>query len=182
MTTNAFITKTYDDTTPLQFREDGWFNMTKAAKAFGKDLSNFMRLPSTIEYCEALHRTLKITELTEAKSGRYHGGTWAHPKLCSFFARWLDTKFAVWCDTVIYDILRGNAEVVITKPEQSEIMNMPGSLLETAEKWLAELERAEALKLKNAKQAEVIAVQASNVACLRYHQDVQPHPNADLPR
>lgn len=32
------------------FREDGYFNMTKAAKVFGKDLSNFMRSPDTLEY------------------------------------------------------------------------------------------------------------------------------------
>lgn len=154
---NAIITKTFNESTVLLFREDGWFNMTKAAKAFGKRLDNFWILPSTREYIEALDSSLKISELTEAKSGRYHGGTWAHPKLAVFFARWLDTKFAVWCDAVIDDILRGKADVVITKPEQSEIVKMPSSMLEAAEKWLVELRRAEALKLENAKQAEAIA-------------------------
>ena len=137
LSTTAIITKTYNESTVLQFRNDGWFNMTKAAKAFDKDLSNFMRLPSTVEYMEALSNSVISTELTEAKSGRYHGGTWAHPKLAVLFARWLDTKFSVWCDTVIDDILRGKAEVVITKPETSEIMKMPTSLLEAGELWIA---------------------------------------------
>lgn len=127
--TNATISKTYNDSTILLFREDGWFNMTKAAKAFGKDVYEFQRLPSTIAYCEELVNTGKIPELVQTSRGR-NGGTWAHPKLAVFFARWLDTKFAVWCDIVIDDILRGKADVVITKPEQSEILKMPTTMLE----------------------------------------------------
>lgn len=49
--------------------------------------------------------------LTDATRGRT-GGTWAHPKLAVFFARWLDVRFAVWCDAMIEDILKGKAEVV----------------------------------------------------------------------
>ena len=163
--TNAIITKTYNESAVLAFREDGWFNMTKAAKAFGKDLSNFMRLPSTLEYTEALALSVKITdkELVEIKRGNGQlpqVGTWAHPKLAVFFARWLDTKFAIWCDTVIDDILRGKAEVVITKPETSEIMKMPTSLPEAGRLWVAEMERAETLQLENAKQAKALAIAA----------------------
>ncbi|WP_079550844.1 KilA-N domain-containing protein [Vreelandella subglaciescola] len=35
--------------------------------------------------------------LSETTRGRY-GGTWAHPKLAVFFARWLDVRFSVACD------------------------------------------------------------------------------------
>lgn len=155
--TRALITKTYNGTHVLTFREDGYFNMTQAAKVFGKTLENFVRLPSTREYCEALSNTLEITglELIQVIPGnRYVAdrGTWAHPKLASFFARWLDVKFAVWCDTVIHDILHGYAEVV-TKPEESEITTTPASLLEAATLWLEGLERAEAVKNKTTKTA-----------------------------
>jgi len=88
--------------------------MTKAAKVYDKDLSNFMRSPETLDYIEALSKTVKYTELVEAKAGRY-GGTFAHPKLAVFFARWLDVKFAVFCDMVIDDILNKKAELTITK-------------------------------------------------------------------
>jgi hypothetical protein len=37
----------------------------------------------------------------------FNGGTWAHPKLAVFFARWLDVRFAVWCDMQIDKRLRG---------------------------------------------------------------------------
>ena len=50
------------------------------------------------------------TEFVEKKRGRT-GGTWAHPKLAVFFARWLDVKFAVFCDMVIDDILNKKAEL-----------------------------------------------------------------------
>ena len=73
-----------------------------------------MRLPSTIEYVDALSRTGKFPglEIVQAIPGnRYIAarGTWAHPKLAIFFARWLDVRFAVWCDAMIEDILKGNA-------------------------------------------------------------------------
>lgn len=33
-------------------------------------------------------------------------GTWMHPKLAVLFARWLDVRFAVWCDGQIDQIIR----------------------------------------------------------------------------
>ena len=71
--------------------------MTAAAQAFGKRLDNFWILPSTREYLDALGKSLEIRELHSAVRG-VGGGTWAHPKLAVFFARWLDVCFAVWCD------------------------------------------------------------------------------------
>lgn len=123
------------------FREDGWFNMTKAAKAFGKLVPKFLELPSTKEYIAALQENIQKSDVLETARGR-NGGTWAHPKLAVFFARWLDTKFAVWCDVVIDDILRGKADVVIIQPETSEILKMPTTLLEAGKLWIAEMERS----------------------------------------
>jgi hypothetical protein len=49
----TLITKSFNNV-PFIFRDDGWFNMTKAAKAFGKETKEFLRLPSTVEYVDAL--------------------------------------------------------------------------------------------------------------------------------
>ncbi|WP_319237467.1 KilA-N domain-containing protein [uncultured Propionivibrio sp.] len=118
------------------FREDGYFNMTKAAAHFGKQLQHFWQNMDTWQYVESLaklegkisgipmsllpqDRCQAVLDLyIETKRGR-SGGTWAHPKLAIRFARWLDTDFEVWCDSIIEDILRGNAELTITKPEVS---------------------------------------------------------------
>lgn len=118
------------------FREDGYFNMTKAAAHFGKDLSNFWKNLDIWYYIESLaklegklsgiQRSLLPQERCQAmmdlyvvtKQGR-NGGTFAHPKLAIRFARWLDTDFEVWCDSIIEDILTKKAELTITKPEVS---------------------------------------------------------------
>ncbi|WP_308421320.1 KilA-N domain-containing protein [Halopseudomonas oceani] len=106
------ITREYNNNV-FHFREDGYFNMTKAAEAFGKDLSNFMRSPDALEYIEALSQTVDSTDcpVVQAFRGGRTPGTWGHPKLAVFFARWLDVKFAVFCDMVIDDILNKKAEL-----------------------------------------------------------------------
>lgn len=130
--TTSLISKTYKAgalQATFSFRPDGWFNMTKAAKAFGKDARKFFLTQETQEYIDALRLIVpKTVQLTEASKGRY-GGTWAHPKLAVFFARWLDVRFAVWCDAAIEDILKGAAELVVVKPQESALMAGRGTLL-----------------------------------------------------
>ncbi len=75
--------------------------MTKAAAHFGKRLDHFMSAPDTVQYVEALKANSPNSgDYLELTRGRY-GGSFAHPKLAVFFARWLDVRFAVWCDAVI---------------------------------------------------------------------------------
>lgn len=124
MTSTALITREWNDKTFL-FREDGYFNMTKTAKAFGKDVYEYLRLPSTVEYLDAL--TGKIPDKEFIKTQRGSGlhmttGTWGHPKVAVPFARWLDVRFAVACDMMIEDILKGSAEVTFVKPEESSFL------------------------------------------------------------
>lgn len=69
-------------------------------------------------------KSAKNAEYLTASRGRY-GGTWAHPKLAVFFARWLDVRFAVWCDAVIEDIIKGVAQVTIKEPEKSAALALP---------------------------------------------------------
>jgi hypothetical protein len=89
---NQLITKTYNDLT-FTFRADGYFNMTKAAQCFGKQLQHFWNSPDTLVYMDAVSKTSKSDELVETKRGN-GGGTWAHPKLAIFFARWLELEAA----------------------------------------------------------------------------------------
>lgn len=60
------------------FREDGYFNMTKAAQAFGKDVRDYLYADSTKEYVDALFKCGKFPQLIQTKRGN-QGGTWAHP-------------------------------------------------------------------------------------------------------
>lgn len=122
---------------PIVFREDGYINMTKAAKHFDKRLQHFWDNEGTHEYVQCLAERLglisrnpgeldwqfgvrAIDALCPRKVGRY-GGTFCHPKLAVFFARWLDVRFAVWCDLMIDNILRGNIQTSVVVPTKEAI-------------------------------------------------------------
>lgn len=153
--THALITKTHNGI-GFTFREDGWFNMTKAAKAFDKNLSHFWTSPDTGEYVESLQEFQgdKTKSVFTAVRGV---GTWAHPKLAVFFARWLDVKFAVWCDAVIDDILKGHAQVTVTAPEKSSLLDLPPEFYKTFETLVTEFHQVKAkLEALEANQRKTI--------------------------
>lgn len=110
------ITKDFNGL-PIVFREDGYINMTKAAKHFKKKPIEFLRLPSTDEYLEAMAEYLKVekSHLAYTKRGGRKGeaGSWCHPKMAVRFAQWLDVRFAVWCDLMIDNILKGNIQTSV---------------------------------------------------------------------
>lgn len=130
---NGVVVRDYNGMS-FKFREDGYFNVTHAAKHFGKDVREFFKNSSTGEYTEALTGTFLIEgkstqlELVESRAGRY-GGTWAHPKLAVFFARWLDVKFAVFCDMVIDDLIGGHATITVVNPEKAVAHTLPQTYL-----------------------------------------------------
>lgn len=114
-TKTALITKDFNGL-PIVFRGDGYFNATKTAKHFGKRLQDFFDNKDTMKYISALQNlTLIGVSFKEARGGR-NGGTWLHPKLAVFFARWLDVRFSVWCDMTIDNILKGNLVVDVAVP------------------------------------------------------------------
>ena len=101
----------------FHFTDDAWFNATEAAKHFGKRPNDWLNLKETEQYLEALMEMLGISEkslLIKTRRGRrnitsQNGnlGTWFHPRLAVGFARWLDKRFAVWCDLQIDTLIRG---------------------------------------------------------------------------
>lgn len=90
----------------VRFNIDGWINATEAAKPFGKEPHEWLRLPETKSYLAAMAKSGIFPELTRTSRGRF-GGTWLHPKLAVAFARWLSPEFAVWCDLQIDALLHG---------------------------------------------------------------------------
>ncbi len=94
---------------PVNFNEDGWFNATVAATHYGKRPVDWLALDSTQEYIETLadFSNCEKSSLLKTRAGRHNGGTWLHPKLAVPFARWLDVRFAIWCDVQIEGLLKG---------------------------------------------------------------------------
>lgn len=95
----------------ISFDEGAWFNATQAAAKFGKNPHEWLRLPATKEYIEALGEENpnagKSRIWIKTKRGQ-NGGTWLHPDLAVVFASWLDIRFAIWCDRQIKQIIAGN--------------------------------------------------------------------------
>lgn len=93
-------------------------NATEMAKAFGKEVDNFLRLESTKKFifCLLKRENSKIIPsdvrgyLTEEDIviGKKRGGTYMHRKLALEFASWLDVDFKVWIIDTIDDLLFGN--------------------------------------------------------------------------
>lgn len=149
----------------FKFREDGYFNVTHAAKHFGKEVKDFNRLPSTLEYIAALSNGTNIPplELVQSKAGRY-GGTWAHPKVAVFFARWLDAKFSVFCDMVIDDLMHGHATITVVNPDKAVAHTLPQTYLESLQHLIVAVQAQEKLQLEVDSQKVMMAVQAPKVA------------------
>ncbi len=104
---------------PVSFTADGWLHATKIAERFGKRIDHWLDNAETLDYFRALdeHLTGHDSEILDTRNSGYvkasrarvdrGGGTWLHPKLAVFFARWLSAKFAVWCDARIEELLYG---------------------------------------------------------------------------
>jgi phage antirepressor YoqD-like protein len=94
---------------PISFSKDGevMVNATQMAKPFGKRPVDFLRLPSTEEYLEALSSTVRKShsEFYRTVNGGANPGTWFCQKLTIRFAQWLSPQFSVWVDAKIEELL-----------------------------------------------------------------------------
>ena len=100
----------------VAFRADGYLNATAIAAHFGKQPRDYLKTEQTQQYIAALAENLSVktkiltkeNQIVIIKQGGTEQGTWLHPKLAVDFARWLDPKFAVWCDEQIEQLLSGS--------------------------------------------------------------------------
>ena len=123
----------------VSFRQDGYLNATAVALHFGKRVKDFIKTEQNQEYIAALAESLsngrKIpleqNQLVIVKNGSSQngGGTWLHPKLAIHFARWLDPKFAVWCDMQIEQLLSGSLKPKTTVDERTGLRQAVSALV-----------------------------------------------------
>jgi hypothetical protein len=118
------ISKIYNETEVLfsqNIDENLYINATKIAKKFNKKPETFLKTKSVKDYIVALKSATGIQEIVIVRQGGVpeEQGTWIHKKLIVSFARWLDVKFAVWCDFTIEEILK-TGSYSLQKEEKSE--------------------------------------------------------------
>ncbi|EMU4270119.1 KilA-N domain-containing protein [Neisseria gonorrhoeae] len=105
----------------VSFQENGYLNATAIAEQYDKRVGNYLRNERTQEYITALNERLfnpetrnrataenQLVIIKKGGNDKKSQGTWLHPKLAVDFARWLNPKFAVWCDDQIETLLNGN--------------------------------------------------------------------------
>lgn len=121
----TITTFNYGDT-PISFRNDDgsvMVNATQMAKRFGKQSSEWLRLPSTREFLSELSsmgksltcdNQLVITKMGSPDNG---GGTWLHEDVALEFARWLSPKFAIWCNGRIKELLTQGVTTIANDDE-----------------------------------------------------------------
>lgn len=85
------------DVSLLLKSDDLFFNATEMAKPFRKQVSDFLRLASTIEYMNEIFKEgnspfKNYDDLVMVKRGKY-GGTWLHQELAFEFAGWCSAMF-----------------------------------------------------------------------------------------
>lgn len=94
-------------------------NITDVVKAYGKKIAEWKRLPSTQEYLQAVMDDMgfsHIEDLIYSERGGANGGnTWVRQIVLIEIARWLDPKFAVWCNKIIIQVLKERFGIEIGK-------------------------------------------------------------------
>lgn len=152
---------------PFGKGENVWLNATKAAEVFGKQAREFFSNKNTVEYLNALAEAHGYAVGGIPPTGNPHNfttkdlsemfpqfiriqqggtpekqGTWISKELVVNYSRWLNAKFAVWCDIQIRELLEnGNVSISAKLPT-----NYAAALRELAdtveEKIRLELENA----------------------------------------
>jgi len=158
------VLASYKDT-PVSFNTDGFLNATKVAKQFNKRTKDFLRTKETKEYVSELAKTMGRICLTEQNQivtvvqggDPENQGTWIHPKLAIYFARWCSANFAVWCDQQIEKILKDKIlkckiqdQKVISGKEQNSFAELMGAIFNdnegTKEEQLTRALKSEKMK------------------------------------
>ena len=123
--------------TAVSFRQDGYLNATAIATHFGKQPRDYLKTEQTQQYIAALAEYLSSktkvlveeNQLVVVKNGGNARGTWLHPKLAIHFARWLDPRFAVWCDEQIEQILSGSLKSQTTTDQRTPLRQAVSALV-----------------------------------------------------
>ena len=130
-------TFSFDNQISVSFQNDGFLNATAIAAHFGKVTKDYLKTEQTQQYISALAENLskgkKIpleeNHIVRVKKGGNQSGTWLHPKLAIHFARWLDPRFAVWCDEQIEQILSGSLKTKTTADERTPLRQAVSALV-----------------------------------------------------
>jgi hypothetical protein len=105
----------------IQRRADGFINASQMCQTNNKLLADWSRLKSTKSYVAELSVAMgiPIADLMAVQNGSQ---TWVHPSLAINLARWISTKFAIWCDAHIFNLMvSGSTSIEINPVEEMKL-------------------------------------------------------------
>lgn len=165
----------------INFNAYAWFNATEVAKAHGKDVHEWVRLPSTTGYINALevrYGKIPYVKTSKARSDR-GGGTWLHPKLAIVFARWISDDFAIWCDEQIEKIIHGDKNSIDWMRER-HASKQSNKVLNAVLQETMRLKGVEAQRADYAKESAMINMALSGGLLTSIDRDKLPLTTLDL--
>lgn len=132
-------------------------NATEMAKPFNKPSSEWLRLPSTLTYLNALEAMGKShrSESVKTINGK---GTWMHEDVAMEFARWLSPAFAIWCNDRTKELLKYGATAV----NPDDLLN-PDFIIKLATELKQERAKSELLQARSEAQQEQLKESAPKV-------------------
>lgn len=166
-TTNALAVFSYEGNEITFKSENGvMVNATEMAKPFGKRATHWLANQQTKDFIDALSgvRNLTPSELVQVINGD-NGGTWLHEDVAMEFARWLNPKFAIWCNDRIKELL---TQGVTTISDDDDVIR---KAMEVLNRRLEDKERKlrEATERIDADRPKVVfanAIMGSSNSCL----------------
>ena len=124
-------------------------NATEMAKPFGKQVSDWLRLPSFVQFIDNLEAVRKShrSELVNQVNGV---GTLFHRDVAIEFARWLAPAFGIWCNDRILELMQHG--VIAINPEDY-ILN-PDMMIKAMQELKEERAEKERLRIQSEIQAK----------------------------
>lgn len=165
------LIKTFDyEGNPITFESGNGLmvNATQMAKRFGKEPKHWLLNQATRDFIAELSevRNLTSADLVQIKRGGNKQGTWFHKDVAMEFARWLNPKFAIWCNDRIEELLTTGK----TELQNEQLYTLSKALLfakeqiETKDKQIAEQANTIALKTQVYEEQQcVIRTQAQEI-------------------
>lgn len=155
-------------------------NATEMAKSFGKLPKDFIRLKSTQEFIDA-YRSARGIILPEISSGLIQTinggsgfGTWMHEDIALEFARWLNPRFAIWCNDRIKELMKHG--FTASEHTLDELISNPDLLIGLATELKEERARAELAeqRMEFANQLREVAeiTIKQQAPMVKYHDEV----------
>lgn len=118
-------------------------NATDMAKPFGKRVQHYLSTEQSRLFLEALSqsRNIGFEKLVAVIKGGNAPGTWMHEDVALEFARWLNPRFAIWCNDRIKELMKHGFTATTAALEQ--MMNNPDFIIGMASKLKEERRQKE---------------------------------------